>query len=128
MINAVLLLIAFQLIGEGIAQALRLPVPGMVIGLLGLLTLFILRGRRLGADRAVPPGLEAVARMLHGTLGLLFVPAGVGVLAQADLIAAEGFAIVGAVALSTLAAIGVAGRLASRREAVARARPAEPAR
>jgi putative effector of murein hydrolase LrgA (UPF0299 family) len=100
----------------------------MVIGLLGLLTLLILRGRRLGADRAVPPGLEAVARTLHGTLGLLFVPAGVGVLAQADLIAAEGFAIVGAVALSTLAAIGVAGRLASRREAVAPARPAEPVR
>jgi holin-like protein len=113
MLNGFLLLIGFQLLGEAVARALVVPVPGMVLGLLGLLGLLALRARLFGAESAVPPGLDMVARGLHGHLGLLFVPAGVGVLAQAELIASEGAAILGAVVLSTLATIAVGGRLAA---------------
>lgn len=128
MLNAFLLLIGFQLAGEATAQFAGLPVPGMILGLVALLGLLALRGRLLGPERAIPPGLDAVARGLHGHLGLLFVPAGVGVLAQRDLIASEGVAILGAVVVSTVVAVGIAGRLALGRSGAAAPHGVAPAR
>jgi putative effector of murein hydrolase LrgA (UPF0299 family) len=121
MIQAFLLLVLLQWLGDLAAAALRLPVPGMVLGLGALLALLALRSRRLGAARALPDGLDELARGLHAQLGLLFVPAGVGILAHRDLLAAEGVAILAAVIGSTLAGIaataaiaGLAPRLTAR--------------
>lgn len=116
MLNAVLALIALQLAGEFLVELAGFPVPGMVVGLL-LLCLLALRGRLLGAERAIPAGLDGVAKALHGHLGLLFVPAGAGILAQAVPLAADGVAILVAVLLSTVATIAVTARLASGRSA-----------
>lgn len=117
MLNAVLALIALQLAGEFLVELAGFPVPGMVVGLLLLLCLLALRGRLLGAERAIPAGLDGVAKALHGHLGLLFVPAGAGILAQAVPLAADGVAILVAVLLSTVATIAVTARLASGRSA-----------
>lgn len=75
MIGALALLLVCQLLGEGLARVLALPVPGPVIGLLLLLAWLFARG-------GVPEDLERVTATLLGNLSLLFVPAGVGVLAH----------------------------------------------
>lgn len=114
MLNAFLLLIALQLIGELIVERTGAPVPGMVVGLLLLLGLLVLRGHHLDPQRAVPAGLDAVAKGLHGHLGLLFVPAGAGILTQGGQLAIDGIAILAAVLLSTVAALTVTARLAAK--------------
>lgn len=116
MIQAFLLLVLLQWLGDLVAAALRLPVPGMVLGLGALLALLALRAHRHGPARAVPEGLDALARGLHANLGLLFVPAGVGILAHSGLLVAEGPAIVAAILGST--AIGIATTAAVAAQAV----------
>jgi len=115
--QAFLLLVSLQLAGDVASRLAGLPVPGMVIGLALLFAILCLRARRLGRERAVPAGLAAVAGGLHATLGLLFVPAGVGILAHLPLFAHEGPAILAAVVASTLAAIAVTAAIAARRRA-----------
>jgi putative effector of murein hydrolase LrgA (UPF0299 family) len=113
MIQAFLLLVLLQWLGDLAAAALRLPVPGMVLGLGVLLALLALRAHRHGPARAVPEGLDTVARGLHANLGLLFVPAGVGILAYRGVLAAEGPAILVAILGSTVIGIATTAVIAS---------------
>jgi putative effector of murein hydrolase LrgA (UPF0299 family) len=113
--QAFLLLVALQFAGDVAAGGLGLPVPGMVLGLAALVAILWLRARRLGRERAVPAALASVAGGLHATLGLLFVPAGVGILAHLSLFADEGGAILAAVFGSTLAAIAATAAIATLR-------------
>ncbi|AGA89665.1 putative effector of murein hydrolase LrgA [Thioflavicoccus mobilis 8321] len=108
------LLLVFQLAGEALSHTFALPVPGPVIGMLGLLLALIVRGWRKGAASAVPPGLDRVTRALLDHLSLLFVPAGVGVTIHMALLAEEAVPIATALVVSTLAAIAVAGLLMAR--------------
>ncbi|MCU0987663.1 MAG: CidA/LrgA family protein [Acetobacteraceae bacterium] len=125
--QAFLLLMALQLGGDFAAAAVGLPVPGMVLGLAALFTILCLRGWRLGRERAVPASLSAVAGGLHATLGLLFVPAGVGILAHLSVFADEGPAILAATIGSTLATIAAVSALAGRgRAGAAHAPPQQP--
>jgi len=112
MLRALLALIAFQMAGDVIADFSSVPVPGMVIGLLLLLAVIGLRGRMLGADRAVPPELNQVAKSLHDHLGLLFVPAGAGIMANVTNLAEDGVGLLAAVLISTVATIGVTAFIA----------------
>jgi holin-like protein len=72
MISGLLQLLAFQGIGELLARFVLPVVPGPVIGLVALLAWLRLRGR-------VGEGLEQVSGAFSRHLGLLFVPAAVGV-------------------------------------------------
>jgi holin-like protein len=72
MIPGLLQLLVFQGIGELLARFLLPAVPGPVLGLLALLGWLTLR-------RRVAPGLDTVAAAFSRHLGLLFVPAAVGV-------------------------------------------------
>jgi len=96
------LILALQLAGEVLHMALSLPVPGPVIGM-GLLFAGLLVRRRMPAD------LEKTALALHEHFGLLFVPAGVGVMTYLPLLAAEWRPILSALIGSTVAAIAVTG-------------------
>jgi holin-like protein len=125
--QAFLLLVGLQLAGDVAARLARLPVPGMVIGLALLFAILCLRARLLGRERAVPAGLAAVAGGLHGTLGLLFVPAGVGILAHLPLFAHEGPAILAAVVASTLAALAATSAIAARHRTRTRGPALHPA-
>lgn len=107
MLYAVLMLVALQCLGDLIAGAASLPIPGMVIGLMLLLCGLGLRGWWLGSQHAVPGALNRVAGTLHGHFGLLFVPAGVGVIANLDRIASSGLALLVVVLLSTAVTIAV---------------------
>jgi holin-like protein len=98
-------LLSFQLAGEVTSRALRLPVPGPVIGMMFLLAALQLRPS--GGE-----GLRKVATGLLSHLSLLFVPAGVGVMLHAPRLAAEWAPVVVSLLASTAAAIAVTGRLA----------------
>jgi holin-like protein len=95
MIRALTLLFLCQLAGEVIVRGADLAFPGPVLGM-GLLVagLFVLG--RTGVD------LDAVTDGILKNLSLLFVPAAVGVVQQAGLIAENWAAIFVAVAASTV--------------------------
>jgi holin-like protein len=95
MIHAISVLFLCQLAGEVIVRAIGVPVPGPVLGMGLLFAGLLLRGRS-------DPTLEAVADTILRHLSLLFVPAAVGVMQQAGLIAANWLAISVALVLSTL--------------------------
>lgn len=95
MINALLALLAFQLVGEVLVRAAGAPVPGPVVGMLLLLAALRLRG-------GVPAALQRAADGLLANLALLFVPAGVGVLAHLGLLRAAWWQLLLTVVVSTL--------------------------
>ncbi len=99
MIESLTFLLLAQLAGEVIVRALGLPVPGPVIGLI-LLALIM-------AWRGIPPALHETALGLLRNLSLLFVPAGVGVIRQADVLAENWLALSLALVVSTLATLAV---------------------
>ncbi|MEZ5877034.1 MAG: CidA/LrgA family protein [Tepidamorphaceae bacterium] len=94
MIEALLVLLVFQLAGEAITHAAALPLPGPVLGLV----LFAI------ALKTWPALAEKVSTVAHGilrNLSLLFVPAGVGVVQHADLVVHQWLPILGALVVST---------------------------
>ena len=95
MINALTLLFLCQLAGEVIVHALGLTFPGPVLGM-GLIFGGLMVVGRSG------PALDGAADTLLRNLSLLFVPAAVGVVQQAGLIAANWLAISAALIVSTL--------------------------
>ena len=100
-IGAMMTLLAFQLAGEVIARALALPLPGPVLGMLLLFAALLVRG-------GVPAPLRTVGQSLLNHLSLLFVPAGVGIMAHFALLRAAWLPIAATLALSTLATLAVA--------------------
>jgi holin-like protein len=104
MIASLSVILICQLIGEVIVRALHLPLPGPVVGLALLFVVLILRDRFAGlAYGPLRDGtVEGTAKGMLAHLSLLFVPAGVGVVQQLDLIAQRGFAIFIILAASVL--------------------------
>lgn len=94
MLAAITLLLVYQLLGEVVALALNLPVPGPVIGFAALFATLVVRG-------AVSDELRDTANGLLAHLSLLFVPAGVGVMAHLGRLQDEWIPIVAALVLST---------------------------
>jgi putative effector of murein hydrolase LrgA (UPF0299 family) len=104
MIQAFAILLVCQLLGEGLAHGLSLPIPGPVIGLV-LLAIGLVLGRRFGlvTTRSLaetPLGAASDGLLRH--LSLLFVPAGVGIVQQGKTILGNGPAILAALVGSTL--------------------------
>ena len=117
MLNAITLLLLFQLIGETIARLGGLPLPGPVIGMALLFLTLTLRGN-------LPDSLRVTAGGLLQHLSLLFVPAGVGVVLYLSLIADQWAAISVSLLVSTVVTIAVSAlvmlgfeRLSGRRNA-----------
>jgi holin-like protein len=99
-LEALATLLVFQAIGEVLSYALRLPVPGPVLGMVLLLALLLARPTLLARLR--PTALELLKH-----LSLLFVPAGVGVMLHVARIGREWLPIVVALVASTALAIVV---------------------
>ncbi len=98
MLQAITLLLTYQLVGETLTYAFGLPIPGPVIGMALLLATLALRPALLKT-------IKTTGTTLLSHLSLLFVPAGVGVMVHFARLADEGVAIVAAVVGSTLCAI-----------------------
>ena len=92
-------LLLFQLAGELLHQALHLPLPGPVLGM-ALLALWL--SRPSGGKETISPSLASTADGLLSILGLLFVPAGVGIVANLDVIRQEWLPITLSLVVSTL--------------------------
>ena len=86
MIRGLVYILLFQGLGEIISKALSLPIPGPVIGLLLLLASLVIRDR-------LDPDLDQVASAFAQHLGLLFIPAAVGVVMFVPKLQAHGLAI-----------------------------------
>lgn len=95
------LILACQLAGEAIAAATGLPLPGPVAGMVLLFLGLMLVG--------LPESLAKVADTILGHISLLFVPAGVGVMLHAPLIAQDAVPITVALVASTLLTIAATG-------------------
>jgi putative effector of murein hydrolase LrgA (UPF0299 family) len=106
MIKGFAWLLGFQLIGEVLAYAAGGSIPGPVIGL-ALLALFLLAARRFPAVAATEEATGKVADGLLANLGILFVPAGVGIIEHLDLVRSLGLPILAAILISTVATLVV---------------------
>lgn len=107
MLSALTLILSCQLAGELLTRFLGLPVPGPVAGMVILFVLLALKG-------SVPSNVGAVADALLRNLALLFVPAGVGVMAHLGLIGQDLLPISVALVGSTLATIAVTALVMKR--------------
>jgi holin-like protein len=96
------ILLACQLAGEVIARLLLLPVPGPVVGMVILLGGLAVRGH-------VTDDMAVVTDGLLQNLSLLFVPAGVGVMLHAGLLAGNWLPLVVALLASAMLTIAVTG-------------------
>ncbi|MCP5367220.1 MAG: CidA/LrgA family protein [Hyphomicrobiales bacterium] len=101
------LIFCCQLAGEAVTRATGIPLPGPVAGMALLFVILALRG-------AVPDDMARVADGLLGNLSLLFVPAGVGVMAHMDLLGADWLPLGAAVIGSTVATIAVTALVMTR--------------
>ena len=100
MLAAITMLLVYQLIGETLVLALKLPVPGPVIGMLLLFLTLLVRGSVLESVRETAQGL-----LQH--LSLLFVPAGVGVMIHFSRVFDEWLPILVSLVVSTILTIAV---------------------
>ncbi len=144
---AFLVLLGFQLLGEVIRSATHVPLPGPVIGMFLLTVALVFReqgGREhdsrehdsRGPSHRTP--LSTTAEGLIRNMGLLFVPAGVGIMAEAPMLQREwvpilagvvGSTILGIIATGTVMhrATRTAGNGAGRAEAGSEPRPSRAA-
>ena len=105
MIDGLVRILLFQGSGEVIARFLFQLVPGPVIGLMLLLGFLAWRGE-------VPEGVELVSSAFMRYLGVLFVPAAVGVVMYWPHLQRQALAIAAALIVSVLATIAVSALLA----------------
>ncbi|TFW02021.1 CidA/LrgA family protein [Oxalobacteraceae bacterium OM1] len=100
MIQTFATLLVFQTLGEVLAFAFGLPIPGPVIGMLLLFCWLVLR--KGAAETLAPTTLEFLKH-----LSLLFIPAGVGIMVHAQRVAAEWLPLLAALVLSAVVSLVV---------------------
>ncbi len=82
MIDGFIVLFACLFAGNLISEFFALPVPGSIIGMLILFCGLLIR-------KGVSPSVEKVSMGLISVMGMLFVPAGVGISQYFDLLSRE---------------------------------------
>ncbi|RWT15794.1 CidA/LrgA family protein [Raoultella planticola] len=108
MVKAFALLVVAQLLGELLRNLLHLPLPGPVIGMFILALFIILRGaNRISStpDNA----LKQLAEGLINNMGLLFVPAGVGIITEGGILREYWLPILIGLVFSTILGLIVTG-------------------
>jgi len=104
MLKGIITLLSFQFLGECISKLFSLLVPGPVIGMVLLLLFLIIRKSSfISLDNAVSIHLRY--------LPLLFIPAAMGIITQADIITKEFWAILFSLVLGTIIALMFASKL-----------------
>jgi holin-like protein len=116
MIDGLVRILLFQGIGEVIAHFLLPLVPGPVVGLVLLLAFLVWRGR-------VSDGVELVSAAFVRYLGLLFVPAAVGVVMYWPHLRQQALAIAVALVVSVVATIAASALIA---KVLSRGKPDAP--
>lgn len=122
MIEGLLILLGFQAAGELLSWLVLPMIPGPVLGLVLLLVFLRQRG-------SVPLSVTTVGSGLLQHLGLLFVPASVGVVLFAPQLRTHGLALLLTLCFSVLATVAVTGlvlRWLSPYEPTPTGKPREP--
>ncbi|MGV0959362.1 MAG: CidA/LrgA family protein [Limnohabitans sp.] len=101
MIQGLVQLFIFQALGELLSKFALPFIPGPVLGLVLLLAFLSVRGR-------VPAAMDMVGSAILQHLGLLFIPASVGVVLYLPLLQANAWAISAALVISVVATVAVA--------------------
>ncbi|MFM8609451.1 MAG: CidA/LrgA family protein [Burkholderiaceae bacterium] len=104
MISGLVQLLVFQALGELVARFVLPFIPGPVIGLVLLLAYLVMRGH-------IPAPIGQAGNGILQHLGLLFIPASVGVLLYLPVLQANAWAIGIALVLSVVLTIGVTAGL-----------------
>jgi holin-like protein len=102
-LRGVAYLLLLQAIGEALARAFGLPVPGPVLGML-----LLLAALRFEVVRA-PVGAAADVLLAH--LSLLFVPVGVGVITHLHVVSEYGLRLLVVIVVSTWLGMAVTALL-----------------
>ena len=105
--SAIFQLILLQLIGESIVQVSGMSIPGAIIGLILLYAILVWRGE-------ISDEMSRTSGFFLQNLGVLFVPAGVGVIAYLPIIAAQWWVILLVLLVSVCATVGVTGLVVTR--------------
>jgi putative effector of murein hydrolase LrgA (UPF0299 family) len=109
MIPALLVLLGCELAGNALHQMVGLPVPGPVIGMSILAAALAFRKGGANSGSPITGSLEQTAENLIRHMGLLFVPAGVGLVAEIDVLWSEWLPIAAGLIGSTLLSLVVTG-------------------
>ena len=104
MIQGLVQLFIFQALGELISKFALPFIPGPVLGLVLLLAFFVIKGR-------VPEHIDTVGSSILPHLGLLFIPASVGVVLYLPVLRANAWAISAALLVSVVSTVAVAALL-----------------
>lgn len=96
-------LLGCQVVGELVVRLTGLPVPGPVVGM--VLLFVVLQVRRPSADAGVFEASDALLRHLQ----LLFVPAGVGIVAYLSVLGRDAVPVVGGLVGSWLLGLVLVG-------------------
>jgi len=104
MIQGLVQLFIFQALGELVSKFALPFIPGPVLGLVLLLAFFSARGQ-------VPTAIDEVGSSILQHLGLLFIPASVGVVLYLPLLQAHAWAISAALIISGVATVAVTAGL-----------------
>jgi putative effector of murein hydrolase LrgA (UPF0299 family) len=110
MIKGLVILLLYQGAGEVLARGLSSPVPGPVIGLVLLLVSLLWRQK-------TDPDLQLVANGLTAHLGLLFVPAAVGVVSFLPMLRGHMIAIFSVLVVSVILTMATTALVLRRRAA-----------
>lgn len=100
MLASIALLLVYQTIGEVLVHTLNVPIPGPVVGMLMLFITLVIK-------KSVSEEMRDTSQGLLQHLSLLFVPAGVGVMAHFTRISDEWLPLLVALLVSTVLTIGV---------------------
>ena len=104
MLKGIIVLLVFQFLGECIVKLFELLVPGPVIGMVLLLIFLMIRKSSFESlDNAVFIHLRY--------LPLLFIPAAMGIITQADVISKEFWAITISLLVGTIIALAFTAKL-----------------
>lgn len=88
-----LLLLVFLLSGTVLQQALNLPLPASILGMLLLLAFLLVRGK-------TPASLTQISTVLSPLLPLFIIPVSVGIVTQKSLLAEHGLMLIVILAIS----------------------------
>ncbi|AXX88263.1 CidA/LrgA family protein [Malaciobacter marinus] len=104
MLKGIIVLLLFQFLGECITKLFSLLIPGPVIGMILLLLFLMIRKSSFKSlDNAVFIHLKY--------LPMLFIPAAMGIITQADILQKEFWAILISLVLGTIIALAFSAKL-----------------
>ncbi|MGY4368542.1 holin-like protein [Bradyrhizobium sp. LB1.3] len=109
MIPALLVLLGCELAGNALHQMIGLPVPGPVIGMSILAAALAFRKGGASSGSPITCSLQQTAETLIRHMGLLFVPAGVGLIAEIGVLRSAWLPIAAGLIGSTLLSLAVTG-------------------